>query len=489
MNRIGRYHALFAGSFICALVMSPILVAQKKGQVDTVSGPTVSVAISTPDYDPATLKSDEGHLQKGDSLTWASGSPLFDLGKKAYGKQGSGVATCTDTAYAAEKDRAVIFHVVHWNVAATASAVPQLQSSVWYVYRYPRSGKASVLVPAGITGAGDPLIYGARSLLILNVDIPTAPTTMQSTLKAPVTPGTSDFSTDISALFSALTGISKGGAAAMADVVPAPIPPVFVAVTCEDGTPKLPFSVQIADAATSKSATPVDSAGGGGTGEPAAMAATTPAPGAGAQPNNAAAGTVSSTASGAVSCTGAGNTMPCTMGRTFTSKEHAYIDVSAGIATPGVRDTSFTFSSSATSSGVSSSATRHTDAYALVDLFPLGALLSKESAVPHINFGIPVTSQSLHRPYVGLAENLTGWTHLQKSLSLPVAVNVFGGLVFIKTERLTGSPTTQTAFNGDLSRHWVHKFMIGFEVPISSVSSKFSKSGGSKGASTSAAGK
>ena len=172
------------------------------------------------------------------------------------------------------------------------------------------------------------------------------------------------------------------------------------------------------------------------------------------------------------------------MGRTYTSKEHAYFDVSAGLSIPGVRQTSFTFASS----GVSSSVKRNTDAYGLIDVYWLGALLPKESAIPHVNFGIPVTSQSLHRPYIGLSENLTGWSHLQKTLSLPIAINVFGGIVFMKTEQLSGTPATQAAFNSDLSWHWVHKFTLGIEVPISSVASKFSKSSSGSSKSTSSKG-
>jgi hypothetical protein len=483
MIRLQPSRTFFLACAVGSLAMPCAPLAQTHGQADTVSGPTLSVAVSSPDYDPAKLKADEGHLQNGHSLSWASGSQLFDLGKKADGMQGSGVATCTDAAYAADKGRAVIFHLVHWNVPATLNAVPQLQSSVWYVYRRPRFGKANVLVPASTTGTDDPLIYGAKHLLIINVDIPSAaviPTTLQSTITAPVTQGTPDIATDISALFSALTGIS-GGATAMAAETVNPVLSVFVAVTCEDGNAKLPFSVQIADAAAQPSPTP---AGGGGGGAAAAMAATTPAGRTGKtgkESDSTSNGTTSTTASGSVSCTGTGNTLPCTMGRTFTSKEHAYVDVSAGIAVPGVRDTSFTFSSSNASSGVSSSVTRHTDAYALIDVFPLGALLPKESPVPHINFGVPVTSQSLHRPYVGLGENLTGWTHLQKTLSLPIAINIFGGIAFMKTEQLRGAPTTQAAFNSDLSWHWVHKCMVGIEVPISSVTSKFSKSSSASG--------
>lgn len=482
MIRLQPSRTFLLACALCAFALPISVLAQTHGQTDTVSSPTLSVVLSSSDYDAGKLKTDEDHLKNGDSLSWASGSPLFDLGKKAYGKQGSSVATCTDASYAADKDRAVIFHIVQWNVPVGTNAVPQLQSSVWYVYHHPRSGDANVLVPADTTGTGDPLIYGAKHLLIVNVDIPTATTTLQSTITAPVTQGTSDLSTDISALFSALTGIS-GGATAMGAVTPGKTPPVFVAVTCEDGTAKLPFSVQVADAVAQPA-----SGGGGGAGTAAAMAATTPGvqtsqPGQkpGSPPN----GTTSTTANGSVSCTGTGNTVPCTMGRTFTSKEHAYVDISAGVAVPGVRDTSFSFSSGGSSSGASSSITRHTDAYGLIDVFPFGALLPKESPLPHINFGIPVTSQSLHRPYIGLAENLTGWTHLQKALNLPIAINIFGGVVFMKTEQLSGMPTTQTAFNSALSWHWVHKRMLGIEVPISSVASKFSKSGGGGGGSKS----
>jgi len=474
---------LFLAWAVCTLAMPCSLLAQAHGQADTVSGPTLSIAISSPDYIYDKFKVDEQHLQMGEPLSWAAGSPLFDLGKKAYDSQGKDVATCTDAAYAADKGRVVIFHLVHWKMTAKPKAVPQqdsssvpqaesnvvprLESSVWYVYRYPRRSKDDVLVPTSTTGTGDPLIYGMKHLLIFNIDIPDAavlPTMLQSTITAPTTQGTPDISTDISALFSALTGIS-GGAVAMGATTVKPVPSVFVAVTCEDGTAKLPFSVKIADAAAQPA--PAEGAGGDAA---AAMAATTLA----GQPGKRSDSTTSTTASGSVSC-GTGNTLPCTMGRTFTSKEHAYFDVSAGLSIPGVRQTSFTFASS----GVSTSVKRNTDAYGLIDLYWLGALLPKESPMPHINFGIPVTSQSLHRPYIGLSENLTGWTHIQKTLSLPIAINVFGGIVFMKTEQLSGTPATQAAFNSDLSWHWVLKSTLGIEVPISSVTSKFSKSSGS----------
>lgn len=477
MIRRQQLNNLLEAGVASVLAVSSVLLAQTHGQVDTVSSPTIAVPIGSVDFNK--LANDLRALNSGESLSWASSAPdesssgpeLYGLGVNAYQNEPGGSATCANN-YSAAPDRAVIFHIVHWIVPASANGVPQIQSSVWYVYRHRRIDNANLLVPADIMGTGDPLIYGAKHVVILNVDIPTdssnilAGTNLQSTITAPVTQGTTDLSSDISALFSALTGISGTNATDMAATTPSPSPRIFVAVTCEDGTAKLPFSVQVADAAANP--------GSGGGGPAAAMAATTPD----GQKSNL----TSTTASGSVSCTGTGNTMPCTMGRTFTSEEHAYIDIGAGIATPGVRDTSFSFSANGSSPGATLSVTRHTDAYGLIDVFPLGAFLPRESPVPYINFGIPVTSQSLHRPYIGIAENVTGWTHLQRKLNLPVAVNVFGGIVFVETEQLSGAPITQTAFNSDLSTHWVHKAMFGIEVPISSVASKFSKNGGgSKG--------
>jgi hypothetical protein len=445
--------------------------AKPHGQADTVSSPALSVSVPV---DADKLKAAEALLQNGKTLSWKAGSPLFDIGKAAYSTPTS-TSTCTDATFSPALDRAVILHLVHWSVPDPKA--PQVQSSIWYVYRHPRFSKSDTLVLADITGTGDPLIYGARHLVILNIDIPSATTTLQSTVTAPVTQGTSDFATDVGTLFSTLTGVAKAGAAAMAAESAAK--PVFVAAICEDGTPQLPFSVQIGDAAASQ-ASPVAAEGAPAAPAAAMAAAAKPADGK-TSPTDA----TQTTAAGSVTCTGKGNTPPCTMGRTFTSKEHAYMDVSAGLSLPGVRDTSFTFSATGSSPGVSSPVTRHTDVYALIDLFPLGYLLPKESWVPHFNLGVPATSQSLHRPYAGLAENLTGWTHFQKTLSLPVAVNLFGGIVFLKTERLHGSPNSQSAFNSDLSWHWVRKAMFGIEVPISSVASKFTKSGGGSKSKTS----
>jgi hypothetical protein len=123
--------------------------------------------------------------------------------------------------------------------------------------------------------------------------------------------------------------------------------------------------------------------------------------------------------------------------------------------------------------------TRHTDLYALLDIYPRASNHSKDSKYPHVNIGLPVTSQSFYRPYFGIAETLTGWGGLQHKLSLPVAINFFGGLVFMKTNILVGNPTSQAEFHNDLKSTRVWKSVFGIEVPISSMVSKLGGKGGS----------
>jgi hypothetical protein len=104
------------------------------------------------------------------------------------------------------------------------------------------------------------------------------------------------------------------------------------------------------------------------------------------------------------------------------------------------------------------------------------------SSLPHFNFGIPITSQSLHRPYVGVAENLT---FLTSKLKLGIPLSIFARPVFMKQQiELPGSTTLQ----------WDHatKMIYGVELSIGSISnylkggssaksSGSSKSGGSTG--------
>jgi hypothetical protein len=89
---------------------------------------------------------------------------------------------------------------------------------------------------------------------------------------------------------------------------------------------------------------------------------------------------------------------------------------------------------------------------------------------------------TLYRPYFGMAENLTGWTHLQKAVSLPVSLNFFAGMVYMKTQYIVGNPQTQTEFNSDLHWHRVWKPIFGIEVPVSAMASKLGSKSSSKNA-------
>jgi len=119
---------------------------------------------------------------------------------------------------------------------------------------------------------------------------------------------------------------------------------------------------------------------------------------------------------------------------------------------------------------------RHTDAYAFVDIYGFqywAKAPSTLSYAPHFNFGIPITSQSLHRPYVGMAENLSFLTKLVK-LNIPLAV--YAGPVFMKQQVYDTSTS---------SLKWDHaiKGLYGLELPISAIT-KYMKSG-SKGSNNS----
>jgi len=140
-----------------------------------------------------------------------------------------------------------------------------------------------------------------------------------------------------------------------------------------------------------------------------------------------------------------------------------YWDVSLGLAIPGPKEN--VFKASSTGGVPTSSPTTHTDAYAFADFYLFAHLWNKQSLAPHVNAGIPITSQSLHRPYVGLSEDISGW--LQRH-GFPLDLCVFGGVVFMKQQLY--DPTAPTKLRTD----WAHKAMYGVEVPISSIASKLS---------------
>jgi hypothetical protein len=162
---------------------------------------------------------------------------------------------------------------------------------------------------------------------------------------------------------------------------------------------------------------------------------------------------------------------PCTFSRNFRSDDRELLDFSMGVVVPGPKER--IYSSSTSSSSISSSLTTHTDAYALLDLFPFFLLNPKNGVLPHCVVGLPVTSQVFHRPIFGISENITSWTGLEK-LGFPTT-SIFGGVVYMQQQVLTP--------NGALSTDRVVKSVFGIEVSLSSLISKIgsaAKKGSSK---------
>jgi hypothetical protein len=110
-----------------------------------------------------------------------------------------------------------------------------------------------------------------------------------------------------------------------------------------------------------------------------------------------------------------------------------------------------------------------------VDLYPFGHLAPKDSYWPHVNFGIPVTSQSLHRPYFGLGEDISGWAQRK---GFPLDICIFGGLVDMKQQVYSVS-------TGQLKWDRALKGVVGIEMPISQLASKLGKSKSKSGSGSS----
>jgi hypothetical protein len=369
------------------------------------------------------------------------------------------------------KNQVYIFHISHTTKIDSPSFT--VLSSGWYAYRLTSKG----LKFSGVSGSGDQLIYNKSKALIIGIseigESQTAPgdttnAAFQAQLLAEITnlyyeaysisvvQGVPENS---QALGQLLSGIAKvGGGAAVAggplDMIIKPIPPtefspLFVSVGCQAGTVKLPYTLTVTNTIATQETKPKKDD----------------------QKSN------SGSQLGTVACSGTGLTSPCSTSRSFSSLDAEWWDVSIGITTPGTQQTKYAFST--TSNKVQTSVTRHTDLYVFVDLFPWALHHSKESIYPHFNLGVPITSQTLYRPYFGMSENLTGWTGIQRKLSLPVAVNFFAGVVWMKTDYLIGDPTTQAEFNTNLKPTRVWKGLFGIEVPVSSMLSKLGGKGGS----------
>jgi hypothetical protein len=350
-----------------------------------------------------------------------------------------------------DENQAYLFHITHWS--PTADAQFRLTGSSWYAYKFSKSG---ILKFSGFTGSGDQLVYAKTRALVVGIagfdslSVDTKLDDFKETYSVATVQGTPENLQDLGLLLSALGGFANTGAQGVVEAEK--ITPFVVSIGCQVGTAKLPYTMTVTDSTVAKPA----------------------AKGAGAVDKSS----DSSAQPGAVNCS-AGMKTPCSSSHDFVSKDREFWDVSIGITTPGTRETKYVMSNGA----VQTSVTRHTDFYGMFDVFPCGWKFSKDSGCPHFNVGLPLTGQTFYRPYFGIAENLTGWTGIQKTLKLPVGINFFAGVIYMKTHYVVDDPVTQAEFSIDNKSTRVWKGVFGIEVPISAMVSKIGKSGSSKSSS------
>lgn len=414
-----------------------------------------------------TLRNELTAIDANKPLASWSSTPLAE----AAAKECTGCTTdTTGTAMKKQSDTAYIFHLVTWTSAYAGHlddpTVPV--SSDWHVYQLDGT---DTLKSTGFASDGSPRIYDKKNVLIVGIDrlkgikAPTAMTAdIGDAYTSTVTQGTPQNQTDLEALANALLGIKPGGQTA--EQVPDQPPPfqcrvLFIAASSEPGTAHLPFDAKVTVASSDPSSAPVskdnlNSNNGNGAKN---QTQTQPSP-------------------GVMTCTGSGNSLPCTTTRTFTSKDLEWWDVSIAIAIPGVREAKYSIVNSA----LSQSVTLHTDFYAMLDLYPFAAAAPNDDWAPHFNVGVPVTSQSLYRPYFGMAESvgglLTSIFRPERQIGLPLGLTVFGGMTFMKTKIVEGDPTTASELTSDLHSTHIWKPVFGVEVPVSSLVSKIKAVGG-----------
>ena len=242
--------------------------------------------------------------------------------------------------------------------------------------------------------------------------------------------------------------------------------------------------------------------GGGGAQSPAAG-------GKGAGGAGGGGGSVAQSPTQAVDCSRQSSASgPCAFTRNFMVDEPEWWDVSVGLATPGPKEAVFSPSTTGTAAtgtptcpkGYTCGFKHHADAYVLFDIYPLAQtwgrqsrpLFQKASFAPHFNFGIPITSQSLYRPYAGIAENIS--SPLEHHLGFPLSISFYGGVVWMKqslclslcVSNFNGSTSSATVAAPVLPQDRAMKLTVGFEVSITGIASKLkgggsSKSGGGSG--------
>jgi hypothetical protein len=377
-----------------------------------------------------------------------SGMDFKTLLSQGYTNPGLNWPTESTTCKELSK-RAIIVHIALWRVDSTKKAIKSLAYSTWQGYRAFWDGKqCSTKQPR--SSDNSPRFFKAKQAKLIGIDLLQSEIDASSAnivYKVSTTPTIPQNIQDLGTLIEAISGAT--GAAGRAEAAKPPILAGFVTIADIDSTSAPPYTINVAVTAGKAGK---DDAGKNTSDPPTKTASKSPTE--------------------SVDCTDAG-TKGCSFSRQFAVTEPESWDVAVGLAIPGV--TEAVYSKSTTGSAPTSKLVHHTDAYALVDLYPFGHLAPKDSYFPHINFGIPVTSQSLHRPYFGLAEDISGWAQRK---GFPLAICVFGGLVDMKQQLYSAS-------TGALTWDRALKGVVGIEMPVGQWASKLTKSKSKSGSGSS----
>jgi hypothetical protein len=362
---------------------------------------------------------------------------------------------------------AIILHVMTWTTVSGTPTKYRPQQGAWGFYRVQKNGNLKQLVDL----SGTPYFYGASHIYLVDlnsINLNDGEAEIDYTIQT--TARQKQNQSDAGTLVSALLKISAGAAptrslavakyfGTISEIVPTVPVPYDVSVTATlnskqsaDGKPQ-----QVCDQ-QSQGTQGKSHQGNQGNGGNQGNQTNQGDQGDGGNQGNQA------------------NQTPCSVSRTVTDYDTEYWDVSLGLAIPGPVETTYKSSTSSTgSTTVTPSKVTHTDAYAFVDLYlfeKASRAPASLSSAPHINFGIPITGQTLHRPYVGASENLG---FLTSRIKLNIPLSVFAGPVFMKQQIEVPGTTT-------LKWDRATKMIYGLELSISSITNylKGSNGGGSK---------
>jgi hypothetical protein len=176
--------------------------------------------------------------------------------------------------------------------------------------------------------------------------------------------------------------------------------------------------------------------------------------------------TPSPTGASPTDCTTVTSDAPCSVSRSVVDYDREYWDIGLSLALPGVPEKMY----NAALLTAKPSITMHTDVYALVDVYFDG---NRNSAVPHLAFGVPAASQPLHRQAYALSFPVTTWLGL--SSKVPFTLDVVAGVAAVKEYHVTNDPNMANALT--LKTGWTAKRFLGVELPLNQLVSRVSKIG------------